>query len=96
MEQRDEFQGATVRTYIYVWVGLLILTGMTVSVAGMGLGQLSVLVALVIAGVKSGLVLLYFMHLKYERGFLFKLIMPGTILLLVLFIGMVFTDIAFR
>ena len=96
MEQRDEFQGPTVKTYVYVWVGLLMLTGMTVSVAGMGLGQLSVLVALVIAGVKSGLVLLYFMHLKYERGFLFKLIMPGTILLLVLFIGIVFTDIAFR
>ena len=96
MEQRDDFQGAAPRTYVYVWVGLLMLTGMTVSVAGMGLGQLSVLVALVIAGVKSGLVLLYFMHLKYERGLLFKLIIPGTILLLVLFIGMVFTDIAFR
>ena len=96
MEQRDELQRATPRTYVYVWVGLLMLTGMTVSVAGMGLGQLSVLVALVIAGIKSTLVLLYFMHLKYERGFLFMLIMPGTILLLVLFIGFVFTDIAFR
>jgi len=96
MEQRDELQAPTARTYVYVWVGLLVLTGVTVSVAGMDLGELSVLVALIIAGVKSGLVLLYFMHLKYERGFLFKLIMPGTILLLVLFIGIVFSDIAFR
>jgi len=96
MEQRDELQAPTARTYVYVWGGLLVLTGVTVSVAGMDLGELSVLVALIIAGVKSGLVLLYFMHLKYERGFLFKLIMPGTILLLVLFIGIVFTDIAFR
>ena len=96
MEQRNNLQGPTARTYVCVWVGLLMLTGLTVSVAGRGLGKLSVLVVLVIAGVKSGLILLYFMHLKYERGLLFKLIMPGTILLLVLFIGMVFTDIAFR
>jgi len=51
---------------------------------------------LTIAGVKSCLVFLYFMHLRYERGFFFKLIIPVTVLLLVLFIGMVFTDIAFR
>jgi len=96
MEQKDDLQSATARTYVYVWIGLLLLTGITVSMAGMDLGQLGVWVALIIAGVKSGLVLLYFMHLKYERGFFFKLIMPGTILLLVLFIAMVFTDIAFR
>jgi cytochrome c oxidase subunit IV len=96
MEQRNNLQEPTARTYVCVWVGLLMLTGLTVSMAGRGLGKLSVLVVLVIAGVKSGLILLYFMHLKYERGLLFKLIMPGTILLLVLFIGMVFTDIAFR
>jgi cytochrome c oxidase subunit 4 len=96
MEHRDELQGSTARTYVYVWIGLLMLTAMTVSVAGMNLGQLSVLVALLIAGVKSCLVLLYFMHLRYERGFLFRLIIPGTVLLLVLFIGIVFTDIAFR
>ena len=96
MEQREDFQRATPKTYVYVWVGLLMLTGMTVSVAGMDLGQLGVLVALTIAGVKSCLVFLYFMHLRYERGFFFKLIIPVTVLLLVLFIGMVFTDIAFR
>jgi len=96
MEQRTNLQRATTRTYVYVWVGLLMLTGLTVSVAGRGLGKLSVLVVLVIAGVKSGLVLLYFMHLRYEEGFLFRLIIPGTVLLLILFIGIVFTDIAFR
>ncbi len=96
MEQRNNLQGPTARTYVCAWVGLLILTGLTVSVAGRDMGRLSVLVVLVIAAVKSGLILLYFMNLKYERGLLFKLIMPGTILLLVLFIGMVFTDIAFR
>jgi cytochrome c oxidase subunit 4 len=91
-----ELHGATRRTYVLVWLGLLLLTGVTVSVAGVNLGRLSVLIVLVIAGIKSTLVLLYFMHLKYEKGFLFMLIMPGTVFLLILFIGFVFTDIAFR
>ena len=96
MEPKVELHGATRRTYVLVWMGLILLTAVTVSAAGVDLGRLSVLIALVIAGIKSILVLMYFMHLKYERGFLFMLIMPGTVFLLVLFIGFVFTDIAFR
>jgi len=85
------------RTYVLVWVGLLILTGITVSVAGMDLGRLSISVALVIAALKSGLVLAYFMHLKYEKGlWLFKVMIPGILLLLILFIGLTFFDVAFR
>ncbi len=96
MESGVELHEATRRTYVFVWLGLLLLTGVTVSAAGVNLGRLSVLIALTIAGMKSILVLMYFMHLKYERGFLFMLIMPGTVFLLLLFIGFVFTDIAFR
>ena len=96
MEPGVELHGATRKTYIFVWLGLLLLTAVTVSAAGVDLGRLSVLIVLMIAGIKSTLVLLYFMHLKYERGFLFMLIMPGTVFLLVLFIGFVFTDIVFR
>jgi cytochrome c oxidase subunit 4 len=78
-------------------VGLVILTGITVSVAGMNLGRFSISAALVIAAVKSGLVLNYFMHLKYEKGlWLFKLMIPGILVLLVLFIGITFFDVAFR
>ncbi|MBP1700739.1 MAG: hypothetical protein H6Q41_5927, partial [Deltaproteobacteria bacterium] len=39
MEQSNGIQSATRRTYVTVWVGLLMLTGVTVSVAGMDLGQ---------------------------------------------------------
>ena len=85
------------KTYVLVWVGLIILTGVTVSVAGMNLGRLSIIVALLIAAFKSGLVLSYFMHLKYEKGLLlFKLMIPGIICILILFIGLTFFDVAFR
>ena len=84
------------KTYVWVWLGLIILTGITVSVAGMDLGGLSVFFALIIAGTKSALVLNYFMHLRYEEGLIFKLIIPGTLAILILFIVIVFTDVAFR
>jgi cytochrome c oxidase subunit 4 len=84
------------RTYVWVWVGLLILTGLTVSMAGMNLGRLSIAMVLAIAAIKSGLVLGYFMHLKYETGLLFKLMIPIVLAALTIFIGLTFTDIAFR
>jgi cytochrome c oxidase subunit 4 len=84
------------RTYVWVWVGLVILTGLTVSLAGMNLGRLSIAMVLAIAAIKSGLVLGYFMHLKYETGLLFKLMIPIVLAALTIFIGLTFTDIAFR
>ena len=84
------------RTYVWVWIGLMILTGMTVSMAGMNIGRLSIVIVLAIAAMKSGLVLSYFMHLKYETGLLFKLMIPIVLAALTIFIGLTFTDIAFR
>jgi cytochrome c oxidase subunit 4 len=93
----EKFHPVKPKTYVLVWVGLLILTGVTVSLAGMDLGRLSVVVALIIAAVKSALVLNFFMHLKYEKDLLlFKLMIPGILAILVLFIGITFFDVAFR
>jgi cytochrome c oxidase subunit 4 len=86
----------TYKTYVRIWLGLVILTGITVSMAGMNLGLLSILIVLSIAAIKSGLVLSYFMHLKYETGLLFKLMIPIVLAALTVFIGLTFTDIAFR
>ncbi len=93
----EKFHPVKPKTYVLVWVGLLILTGITVSLAGMNLGRFSISMALVIAVVKSGLVLNYFMHLKYEKGlWIFKLMIPSILAILVLFIGLTFFDVAFR
>jgi cytochrome c oxidase subunit 4 len=93
----EKFHPIKPKTYVLVWVGLLILTGITVSLAGMDFGRLSVVVVLIIAAVKSALVLNFFMHLKYEKGLLlFKLMIPGILAILVLFIGITFFDVAFR
>lgn len=92
----DAVKKRTPRTYILVWLGLALLTGITVSMAGMNVGRLSIAIVLLIAAVKSGLVLGYFMRLKYESGLLFKLMIPIVLAVLTIFIGLTFTDIAFR
>jgi cytochrome c oxidase subunit 4 len=53
-----------VRTYVLVFVALLVLTAATVAVSYVDLGTLSTVVALSIAVSKALLVLIFFMHLR--------------------------------
>ena len=55
------------RTYIIVWILLLILTGLTLGVSYLHLGIMNVAVALLIASLKAAMVALYFMHLRFEN-----------------------------
>lgn len=82
-------------TYIFVWITLLVMTVLTVAVAGLELGQISVLVALAIATFKSWIVANHFMHLRYEdRAFkIMVLVALGT---LATVIGLTYFDFLFR
>jgi cytochrome c oxidase subunit 4 len=84
------------RTYFWVWAGLITLTGITVSLAGMPLGKWAIVLPLLIAGTKSGLILNYFMHLKSEKLLIFKVIIPLVMALFLVFILLTFSDVAFR
>ena len=84
-----------IRTFIVIWILLLILTATTVAVSRIHLGPLHVWAALGIASVKSGLVIYYFMHLKYEH-LVFKFFLAITLVMLAIFIGMTFTDVLYR
>jgi cytochrome c oxidase subunit IV len=84
------------RTYLLAWLGLVILTGMTVSLAGRGLGRLGILSVLLIAGTKSALILTYFMHLRSEKMLVFKVIIPLVLAVFLVFIILTFSDVAFR
>jgi len=96
MKPEEEPHGTRYRTYVLVWVGLVILTGTTLSVAGMSLGGWTILIALAIAGTKSGLVLNYFMHLRSERPLIFRVIIPLVMAVFLVFILLTFSDLAFR
>ncbi len=84
------------RRYIFVWLGLLALTALTVTMADLDLGRISIVVVIAIAAVKSTLVLLFFMHLSTEKRLLLKLLVPIAICTLAIFIGLTYTDVLFR
>jgi len=70
---------------------LLVLTCLTVSVSYVDLGNLNLYLALAIATVKAALVVLFFMHLYWDRPFN-AMIFIGCLLFVSLFIGVVLTD----
>jgi len=96
MEPGKKPHGTEYQTYTLVWMILVILTGTTLSAAGMELGGWTVPIALAIAGTKSGLVLNYFMHLRSERLTVFKVIIPLVLAVFLVFILLTFSDLAFR
>jgi len=57
-----------VSTYLGVFIALLCATALTTWIAFQDLGQWNVIVALLIAVCKATLVVLFFMHVKYNKG----------------------------
>ncbi len=95
MQHGQEHTLIKARTYTAVYGALLVLTVITIVVARMHLGRFSVLGALVIASIKAGLVLLWFMHLKYEKKIFFVMFVVA-VAFLTIAIGLTFFDIAYR
>ena len=82
--------------YTAVWLALLVLVAATVATARLQLlAGYSVLGSMVIASLKAGLVLAFFMHLKYEGRFL-KEMLTLAVFALTLLIGLTFVDVWYR
>jgi cytochrome c oxidase subunit 4 len=81
--------------FVVVWLALIVLTGLTVVMAGVDLRAMTVTTALLIASIKTILVLMYFMHLKYEPKF-FRIMVLIVLIALVTFIFITFLDVFFR
>ena len=71
---------------------LLVLTVLTVSVTSIDLGQQgNLVVAMVVATIKAGLVVTFFMHLRWDRIFHLILFLTS-VLFVILFLSMTITD----
>ena len=81
--------------FALIWLGLMILTGLTVVAAGVDLGKANILVALAIATVKVTLVGTFFMHLKYEPLYL-RIMVLLSIFILGIILSLTFMDTAYR
>ncbi len=87
--------GPTYGTFLRIWGALLCLTVLTVAVSRVDLGFMNKAVALFIASLKAMLVIFWFMHLKYENRVL-KGMVATAFVVLAIFIGMTFFDVAYR
>ena len=83
------------RTFILIWIALLVLTAITVAISRIDLGALNIWVALGVASIKSSLVIFVFMHLRQESK-LFKIGLLVMLSILAIFIGLTFFDVLYR
>lgn len=83
------------RANLILWIALAVLTGLTVMVAGIDLGQFGIFINILIASIKAGLIVYIFMHLKYE-SLLLKLMLLMALFTLTVIILMTFLDTLYR
>jgi cytochrome c oxidase subunit 4 len=83
------------RTYVFILIVLLLCTFISIAVTNIELGELTVTAALVLASIKSFLVLAYFMHLKFDKPYI--RIMVGFVFMVFLAVIVItFFDYLFR
>ncbi len=80
--------------YLMIWLVLVMLTGLTVALAGIDLGRWIIITALTIASIKTVMVVEVFMHLKFEDK-TFRLFVLVACVTLAIFITLTFFDYAF-
>jgi cytochrome c oxidase subunit 4 len=93
--KHEEHHILPVSTYVLVWIGLMILTGVTVGVYFVDFGPLNAAVAMMVAIVKASLVILFFMGLKYDKRFHSVAFGIG-VLFFILFVAMMMLDVVSR
>ncbi len=74
------------KTYFIVLLGLLVLTITTYGAARIDLGRFNFVAAMLIAGAKASLVVLYFMHARYSSKLTRIVILAGLSWFAILFI----------
>ena len=89
-------QVVPVKFLSFICAILLFLTAVTVWVSRydfteINIAELGIILALLVATVKATIVGLYFMHLRWDRAFI-GFLFVGSILFVVLFIGIALTD----
>lgn len=91
----DEHHIISNRKLAGIWLILLALTALTVAITRIDLGGFKVAGALTIACIKAGLVIAFFMHMKYENRLL-QILLFVAVVTLAIFIGLTFFDVLYR
>ena len=91
MSGEHETHTVSYKFNILVWIDLLIFTLITIEIAQFDFQALTVVVALLVASIKTYLVATYFMHLKFENKFMQWMVIGVAVLFIAVLIFL-FTD----
>jgi cytochrome c oxidase subunit 4 len=86
---------SSVKLYVAIFLTLMLMTAITVAVAYVNIGAMNKVVAVGIATFKATLVVLYFMHVKYQSH-LTKLVVVSGFFFLIILLGLTMVDYASR
>jgi cytochrome c oxidase subunit 4 len=84
-----------VKVYVAIWLALVGLTVITVSVGYLNMQKFTVFTAMLIATIKVTLVLLYFMHIRFEKA-VYTYMILAVLATYGIFITLTFADYSFR
>ena len=91
----EEYHPVPDGVMVLVWVALLILTAITVGASVLWPGRVGIGVALIVTPLKAALILMFFMHLKYEPT-VFKVMFLVAASILAIVMGITFFDYSHR
>ena len=86
---------STYKSHIVVLLCLVLLTILTVTITSVHLGPYNTTAAMVIASIKASIVLLYFMHLKFDEK-IFRFMVTLVIAIYLVVIIITFFDYLYR
>ncbi len=89
--EHGEHRILTPLNYVFVFGALLIGTAITVGAAYIDLGVMNPIIALAIASLKATIVILFFMHVKYQSR-LIKMTVGAGFFTFIVLIGMTLSD----
>jgi cytochrome c oxidase subunit 4 len=83
------------KSNVLIWIDLLILTFVTIEIAQFDFHDLTVVIALLVASMKTYLVGYFFMHLKFEN-IMFRIFVGIMAFVFIAFMAVLFFDYSFR
>jgi cytochrome c oxidase subunit IV len=92
-EALEQHVPGTTKLFLWVWVALLIMTGMETLMAYEDWALLIMLTILMgLSVIKTGFILSYFMHLRFERMGLFLMIVPVLVFVICMILIVLYPD----
>lgn len=83
------------KSNVLIWIDLLILTFVTIEIAQFNFHDLTVVIALLVASMKTYLVGYFFMHLKFENR-MFRIFVGIMAFVFISFMAILFFDYSYR